>query len=44
MEIRRLAARGHVVKVIGEAQFWRLVEAASASRTAARSSNGKRAR
>jgi serine/threonine-protein kinase len=32
MEIRRLAARGHVVKVIGEAQFWRLVES-SRSRT-----------
>jgi serine/threonine-protein kinase len=27
MEIRRLAARGHAVRVIGEAQFWRLVEA-----------------
>lgn len=26
MEIRRLAARGHVVTVIGERQFWRLVE------------------
>ncbi|MGQ0712841.1 MAG: protein kinase domain-containing protein [Gemmatimonadaceae bacterium] len=26
LEIRRLAARGHVVKVIGESQFWRLVE------------------
>ena len=26
MEIKRLAARGHVVKVIGERQFWRLVE------------------
>ena len=26
MEIRRLAARGHMVKVIGESQFWRLVE------------------
>ena len=24
MEIRRLAARGHVVKVIGERQFWKL--------------------
>jgi NAD-dependent DNA ligase len=32
MEIRRLAARGHVVKVISEGQFWRLVEAASRSR------------
>jgi len=27
MEIRRLAARGYVVKVIGEGQFWRLVDA-----------------
>lgn len=27
MEIRRLAARGHVVKVIGDRQFWRLVKA-----------------
>src|SRR5574338_631959 len=27
MEIRRLAARGHLVKVIGEAQFWRLAAA-----------------
>jgi eukaryotic-like serine/threonine-protein kinase len=26
MEIRRLAARGHVVTIIGERQFWRLVE------------------
>lgn len=26
MEIRRLAARGHVVRVIGERQFWKLVE------------------
>ena len=26
MEIRRLAARGHVVTVIGERQFWRLAE------------------
>ena len=25
MEIRRLAAQGHSVKVIGDAQFWRLV-------------------
>jgi hypothetical protein len=27
LEIRRLATKGHVVKVIGERQFWRLVEA-----------------
>jgi NAD-dependent DNA ligase len=26
MEIRRLAAKGHVVKVIGDRQFWKLVE------------------
>ena len=25
MEIKRLAARGHRVTVIGEAQFWKLV-------------------
>jgi serine/threonine protein kinase len=36
MEIRRLAARGHPVTVIGEAQFWRLAEATSRSRKAAR--------
>src|SRR5215831_12499145 len=28
MEIRRLAARGHLVRVIGERQFWRLVVSA----------------
>jgi serine/threonine protein kinase len=28
MEIRRLAARGHAVRVIGEGQFWKLVEPA----------------
>lgn len=32
MEVRRLAAAGHVVKVIDERQFWRLVEPASRSR------------
>jgi NAD-dependent DNA ligase len=26
MEIRRLAARGHVVTVIGDRQFWKLVK------------------
>jgi eukaryotic-like serine/threonine-protein kinase len=36
MEIRRLAARGHLVKVIGEAQFWRLAEATSRSRKSGR--------
>jgi serine/threonine-protein kinase len=29
MEIQRLAARGHAVRVIGERQFWTLVESAS---------------
>jgi NAD-dependent DNA ligase (contains BRCT domain type II) len=32
LEIRRLAAKGQVVKVIGELQFWRLVESARKSR------------
>jgi len=36
MEIRRLAAQGHLVKVIGEGQFWRLVETALLSRKATR--------
>lgn len=36
MEVRRQAARGHLVTVIGEAQFWRLVESASRSRQASR--------
>jgi hypothetical protein len=29
MEIRRLAARGHAVTLIGDGQFWRLVESTS---------------
>src|SRR5678816_562186 len=33
MEIRRLAARGHVVTVIGERQFWRLAEAGRTKRS-----------
>jgi BRCT domain type II-containing protein len=36
IEIRRLAARGHVVTVIGERQFWKLVESTSRSRKVAR--------
>ena len=31
LEIRRLAAKGHVVKVIGESQFWKLVTPAARS-------------
>jgi len=42
LEIRRLAAKGRVVKVIGEKQFWRLVESAPKSRKARRA--GKRSR
>jgi serine/threonine-protein kinase len=33
LEVRRLAARGHVVKVIGEALFWRLVAPAARRKT-----------
>ena len=36
MDVRRLAASGHVVKVIGEPQFWRLVESPAAARKRAR--------
>jgi len=32
MEIRRLASQGHDVKVIGERQFWRLVDASNGTR------------
>jgi serine/threonine-protein kinase len=32
MEIRRLAAKGHPITVIGDAQFWRLVKATSRAR------------
>jgi serine/threonine-protein kinase len=44
MEIRRLAARGHAVTVIGDGQFWRLVESASRSRKSGRAGKGKPAR
>ena len=36
MEIRRLAARGHVITVIDERQFWKLVQPASTSRKPSR--------
>jgi hypothetical protein len=32
MEIRRLAAKGHKITIISEAQFWRLVDSARAKR------------
>jgi serine/threonine protein kinase len=38
LEIRRLATRGHAVKVIGERQFWKLVEPAVRTRKSARKS------
>jgi serine/threonine-protein kinase len=41
MEIRRLAARGHAVTVIGDAQFWKLVESASRSRRTKRNHKEK---
>ena len=45
MEIQRLAARGHAVRVIGERQFWTLVESASkkpkAKRTTKRSARAR---
>jgi hypothetical protein len=41
MEIRRLAARGHAVTVIGDAQFWRLVESKSGPRKSGRAVKAK---
>jgi eukaryotic-like serine/threonine-protein kinase len=41
MEIRRLAAQGHLVKVIGESQFWKLVEPASRLASTGRNGKGK---
>jgi serine/threonine protein kinase len=40
LEIRRLAAKGQVVKVIGERQFWRLVESARPSKKTKRARKG----
>ena len=42
MEIRRLAAKGHRVTVIGDRQFWRLVDAAKPRRKAARRPRAKK--
>ncbi|HXT16218.1 MAG TPA: protein kinase [Gemmatimonadaceae bacterium] len=41
MDVRRLAARGHMVRVIGERQFWRLAEAGAAKRQPTRRRNAK---
>jgi hypothetical protein len=39
LEIRRLASRGQVVKVIGDKQFWKLVES---SKRVRKTKSGKR--
>jgi BRCT domain type II-containing protein len=41
MEIRRLAAKGHAVTVIGDGQFWKLVESTSRSRKSGRADKAK---
>ncbi|HEY7396501.1 MAG TPA: protein kinase, partial [Gemmatimonadaceae bacterium] len=41
MEVKRLAAQGHSVRVIGERQFWKLVESAKPTRTAKSASKTK---
>jgi hypothetical protein len=41
LEIRRLASRGQIVKVIGERQFWRLAESAARARKVKRGSSRK---
>jgi serine/threonine-protein kinase len=41
IEIRRLAAKGHPVTVIGDGQFWKLVESTSRSRRAGRVEKAK---
>jgi eukaryotic-like serine/threonine-protein kinase len=44
LEIRRLAAEGHVVKVIGERQFWKLVESTNQTRKPKRTRSAARAK
>jgi hypothetical protein len=44
LEIRRLAAEGHVVKVIGERQFWKLVESTTKTRKPKRAKSATRAK
>jgi serine/threonine-protein kinase len=41
MEIRCLAAKGHAVTVIGDGQFWKLVESTSRSRKSGRTGKAK---
>jgi NAD-dependent DNA ligase len=42
IEIRRLAERGHVIRVIGEKQFWKLVTPASPKRAAKKQATARR--
>ena len=44
LEIRRLAAQGHSVKVIGESQFWRLVESSTKTLKPNRTERASRAK
>jgi eukaryotic-like serine/threonine-protein kinase len=44
LEIRRLAAEGHIVKVIGERQFWKLAESTTKTRKPKRTKNPTRAK
>ena len=44
MEIRRLAAMGHAVTVIGEGAFWKLVESKAPSRKNAKKGKKKSSR
>jgi len=44
IEVRRLAAQGHTVTVIGERQFWRLVESTPRARAKKRTSKPRRSR
>jgi serine/threonine protein kinase len=41
MEIKRLAARGHMVRVIGERQFWRLADASRTTRKTKRAAQAR---
>jgi serine/threonine protein kinase len=41
MEIKRLAARGHMVRVIGERQFWRLADASRQARKTKRATQAR---
>jgi hypothetical protein len=43
MEIRRLAARGHLITVIGEKQLWKLVEPPARSAASSRRGETKQA-